>query len=389
MAIQMLHKINRPNCGNKLTHILNLEYLILSFACKPYASSHPTMEIFKREFNENGEWLFKKLWTNDKGVNQESDFFKNLIFFIEYVKSNAGEGTKVLEAFKNDTNYHEHLNDAKFKFIYASLNEATKQAIKPLMLSICSFFERGIKLSIKGEVITISRDILVTAFYEANPGLEVCPACDGPDPEKIGDKAYADADHFFPKSRYPFLSIHPENIIPVCLYCNQRFKLNKDPLETSIDSPLINSFHPYGRCAIDKIDIIIINENASERRICIRDQEGMPSRRISSLNRVFRLEERWNNQIRRIVRRTEDELRGAASRIIRYKREPLNEDDFEVELNEMLAEKKRKIRQEAYSIIYISYLNFVLTDENEFRSYFEKFCACQASGMLDYVSFTE
>lgn len=372
----MLHKISRPTCGDKLIYIMNLEYQILCFACKPFVPSDLTEDLFKREFNENGEWLYKKLWTRNGGTIQKSDFFNNLVYLIEYIKSNSEKGTAILEAFKNDTKYHEHFNDPEFKFFYnTTLDEATKQAVKPLMLSILNFFENGLKLSINGEVFAIKRDILIAAFYESNPNLEVCPACDGPSPEKLGNKVYADADHFFPKAKYPFLSIHPENIIPICLYCNQRFKLNRDPFDNSIEAPLVNSFHPYGRCAIDKIDVIITSENAGLRRICIKDREGMPSRRVNNLNRIFKLEERWYNPLHKIIiRRIEEELRDAARRITRYNRERINEDDFKVELNDMLDKGHQMVRREAYSIIYISYLNFILSDKNEFELLFEKFC---------------
>lgn len=343
----------------------------MCFACKPIASSDLTEDLFKKEFSENGKWLYKKLWTHNSGTIQKSDFFNNLVSLIEYIRSNSEKGTAILEAFKNDTNYHEHLNDIEFKFIYnTTLDEPTKQAIKPLILSIHKFFENGIKISIKGEVFTINRDLLIAAFYKSNPSLEVCPACDGPSPEKIVDRYYADADHFFPKARYPFLSIHPENIIPICLSCNQRIKSNRDPLDESTEAPLVNSFHPYGRCAIDKIDVMISNED-DLRRIYIRDKDGMPSRRVNSLNRIFRLEERWQNQLNRIRRSVEDVFREEAGRITRHKSEHF---DFKVELTDMLEKGHRKVGRDAYSIVYISYLEFILSDKNEFESLFEKFC---------------
>lgn len=46
-----------------------------------------------------------------------------------------------------------------------------------------------------------------------------------------------DIDHFFPKSRYPFLSITLSNLVPSCLSCNQRAKNDEDFYKNSIYPP--------------------------------------------------------------------------------------------------------------------------------------------------------
>jgi hypothetical protein len=83
----------------------------------------------------------------------------------------------------------------------------------------------------------------LAAFRDTNkPALTICPACDeqkysvsaGRKFTNLGAvKIYADIDHYLPKSLYPHLACHPYNLVPSCTTCNQRKKLDNDPLESA------------------------------------------------------------------------------------------------------------------------------------------------------------
>ena len=56
--------------------------------------------------------------------------------------------------------------------------------------------------------------------------------------EEKGKRAITpDLDHFYPKSKYPFLAVTLSNLIPSCLFCNQRAKNATDFYKTSIYPP--------------------------------------------------------------------------------------------------------------------------------------------------------
>lgn len=62
-------------------------------------------------------------------------------------------------------------------------------------------------------------------------GLLVCPYCNKRDIEQtIGryKKANPDLDHYYSRSKYPFLSLTINNLIPSCNFCNQKFKRDTD-----------------------------------------------------------------------------------------------------------------------------------------------------------------
>lgn len=54
---------------------------------------------------------------------------------------------------------------------------------------------------------------------------------------KGGLKAKADLDHFIPKSKYPMFAISLYNLVPSCIYCNQRFKRDHNTSFESYYSP--------------------------------------------------------------------------------------------------------------------------------------------------------
>ena len=49
-----------------------------------------------------------------------------------------------------------------------------------------------------------------------------------------------DLDHFFPKSKFPYLKFNFYNLIPICPFCNQKIKKDKNPFDFKW-----KIFHPY------------------------------------------------------------------------------------------------------------------------------------------------
>lgn len=85
---------------------------------------------------------------------------------------------------------------------------------------------------------SFDRARFVEMFKEENYG-RVCPLCDG-------DMNGPEVDHWLPKSKYPALSCHPKNLVPVCNRCNSRAcKGEQFPLDIGDPRPFDNWFHPY------------------------------------------------------------------------------------------------------------------------------------------------
>lgn len=77
--------------------------------------------------------------------------------------------------------------------------------------------------------------------------IRVCPYCNRqyitPIFEEDG-RMRADLDHFFPKNRYPYLSMSIYNLIPTCKFCNSSLKNIKEFKEDSMN-PYSHSFDDY------------------------------------------------------------------------------------------------------------------------------------------------
>lgn len=311
----MLHKINPPSCVSQLEQVIQFQRRVLVFSCRLRSPFTFKQEYLENEFGvEIGQWLWKQLWVKRRatGASEPSDFQKALQNFAGFMTKNPALETSILAAFNHDIDFHHYVNDPKFTFSYNSLEKQVRKVIKELLeLFYTELFASGFPEPIHGDKGkgTFDRDKFVNSFWQANPKLEVCPACDRPRSPMVDKKIYSDADHFFPKSSYPFLSIHHANLVPLCLDCNRTFKGDRDPIDDQPkEAPLLHTFHPYLSPAIEQVDIKTNRNTEGVRIIQIEDKAGMPSRRVESLNRVFKLEKEWLDGLRYSVDSIIDEV---------------------------------------------------------------------------------
>lgn len=64
-------------------------------------------------------------------------------------------------------------------------------------------------------------------YITNNVGLNICPYCNNEDIETInieGAETRPDLDHYYPKSKFPFLALTLSNLIPAGNRCNQKYK---------------------------------------------------------------------------------------------------------------------------------------------------------------------
>lgn len=76
-----------------------------------------------------------------------------------------------------------------------------------------------VRASIAGK--SYSRWDFIDGFLKANDALYLCAICDATAfRTQVDSRAHTSIEHFFPKSIYPHLAIHPYNLIPICTHCN-------------------------------------------------------------------------------------------------------------------------------------------------------------------------
>ena len=370
----MLHRIRPPACADHLACIMQFQRHVLAFACSLGTFEHLYEGDIRTEFGEEvGKWFWGKL---QKRNGAPSELHATLVSLIAFVQANPAAGASILAAFDHDTSFQGHLSDPDFRFHYTTvLDEQSRNAVRPLMQA---FYEdllaSGFPSCITGKTGLLDRDGFVASFWAANSKLEVCPACDGARPERIDIKVYADADHFLPKSKYPFLAVHPANLVPVCLACNRSFKTGRDPIDNPNDQPLVNTFHPYGRPAIDHVDVKVDRDDVGVRHVHLEDQGGMPSRRVVGLNRAYRLEERWPDSLKYEIKSL-CEILAEQGHLLQAYGYQVGADDLRMILTSQLQKHKDKVGQQHHCLLDVGYLDLALDDAGEFDDLLRQFLA--------------
>ncbi len=372
----MLHQIKLPAYHALLDSFLRLQYQFLEFVCTPKSSNPLTEDSVKAAFDEKiGAWLWSKLWSKKK--NEGTELFRDAQKLTRHVnEEDPSVRENILNTFEHDITFHKHIDDAGFQFAYTLLRDDTKALIKPVMVAFYDFLCDGFFIPGLSAKQYYKRQDVANAFHTENKkSLRVCPACDGQPPTVIKNHSHADLDHFFPKSLYPFLSIHPYNLVPVCTECNGKFKKAIDPIKDHTHESLLDTFHPYQRPAIDTLAVQIVkgvNEGeVGELKVQMHDTSckdvSKLSQRIENLNRIFDLQERWesvhlSNAIEDITQVFRDAKR-------RKEKAELREDTFVRErLEDILYDPTHKVGLKLYYIVTRSYANYILTNDEAFNN---------------------
>lgn len=163
-------------------------------------------------------------------------------------------------------------------------------------------------------------------------GIPVCPYCNR---EYINNyfnntnnhKSTADLDHFYPKSKYPFLALSLYNFIPSCQICNSRFKGDEDFYEGDYIYPYEEEFGDEAKFKTDfytneeikrdktkrlkkedayDISYLLGNSNNFKIEIYIKDSESKIGKKIDKSKNIFHLEDLYNSHkdyIREIIKK--------------------------------------------------------------------------------------
>jgi hypothetical protein len=293
----MLHRVNRPQCGTQMKSVYRLQYKVLAFACSTSALLlFSDQSVFVEKFGQRwGEWLFERI-SHNKKFNAA---FTNL---VRHINGDALKRHMILQAFLNDTRFHLRLNDATFGFQYRSLDQETKDLLKDLMeLFYDDLLETGFPVASSNSYGKFTRNDFRKAFWDANDGVDLCPACDGPKPPSRFRVVQSENDHFFPKSIYPFLAVHFSNLLPVCKYCNQSFKRSADPIDQHDNQPLRRSFFPYEMPAAERVQVVVSRSNTGERDVAIEAKDNDDTIRATNLDRLLSLKARWRDELQRVI----------------------------------------------------------------------------------------
>ncbi|MFT8340854.1 MAG: hypothetical protein ABF652_05395 [Clostridium beijerinckii] len=252
-------------------------------------------ELFKKDNKNENE--YKDTILNCIGYKSFSG--KNLTLFFKpemdmykkysksYIKSRLKEIKPINEKYYknqdydafvkeivNDINYIENLNEINKAFdnnlnaLKSELRQYISQdfSLDVFVKNIKESLEKWIKnyengfISINNYKDYLNRCINEKIQWSAYSfvfelGIKVCPYCNrqyiSPIYSESG-KVRADLDHFYAKSRYPYLSMSIHNLIPCCKFCNSSLKGDKEftyennisPYDKDIDDYMYFDYYP-------------------------------------------------------------------------------------------------------------------------------------------------
>ncbi|MCE5280357.1 MAG: hypothetical protein ABFD92_07945 [Planctomycetaceae bacterium] len=132
---------------------------------------------------------------------------------------------------------------------------------------------------------------LTRQAFLREPVFSICPYCDN-------QLQSTELDHFLPKSAFPFLSVHPDNLIPSCHDSNRGDrKGDTPPLDwTSLDQTA-EHFHPRWRSAVGKFKVAFIEQGARELVATLEALDPADQPKVANLDRLFRLAEFWGRTL--------------------------------------------------------------------------------------------
>lgn len=312
----MLHEINLPDCEQELRWIVDLQRRLLSAVCDPNTSATDvTVDWVKNRLEGmhlNDRWLTSFCKRQDRINGSKLQIIEHLQAIADFP---AQQKQQLLGAFENDHRFLDQFggNTAQqlqgIQALVAQL-PAAEISVRGLLETFYDpIFYKGAGYPIvRGNGQSEERfhkDIFLEGYARANEKLCVCPYCDG-DPG-----ATPQVDHFYPKSKYPQLSCHPLNLVPVCDSCNSTTnKGTKVPLDLHASDPMADWFHPYLRSVGDCYSVEFVTDAAGRTEAVLRGSDAQAQRRLDNWRELVGLRGQWQHGLRRKTRAAQTKLRG-------------------------------------------------------------------------------
>ncbi len=125
----------------------------------------------------------------------------------------------------------------------------------------------------------------------------ICPVCLNTISNGETDE---DVEHYFPRSKYPCLCLHPYNLYFCCSACNSRFKGVKSPLKGK-QRNIGTIFLPYLDTVKEQVQLEFENPKDKDSEVVkmlpAEETDLNATEKIKEFDRLFSLEERWSGQL--------------------------------------------------------------------------------------------
>ena len=213
----MFLEVKQAPCAEVPGRLMKMIQTILDYSIQSLVQE-PDFEELSESVEEDFRYLFGRAAVHS-AIEE--------LFELPYI-----ERTVLCEAFENDSEFKDHINDASYSFRRIPENE------NKVLSNLCNALYDEVRSGLPaGNKTEFNVRLLQTQFAQTNGALgRVCPVCVR---ELVFPLGEGEVDHYFPRKKYPALALHPYNLLPICSDCNGvRMKHMKSPFEASDRGPV-------------------------------------------------------------------------------------------------------------------------------------------------------
>lgn len=288
----MLHRIEVVACRPTLEWIVKLQTKLMTALCDPKTQPTDITVAWTQALltDTSSDWVSKYCgWYRTKGTDKHS-----MLTRMEALAALPDQDrTQCLAHFTSNLNFETafapSLAPARIKSCKKGLSDAAAVAYRDFLEAFYFIvLENGVPIPGSSSAgAKLRRADVTKSAQDSNPGLKVCPFCDG-------GKDGSELDHWLPKERFPELSCHPRNLVEICAACNgTENKGSKHVLDEAAAEPFADWFHPYLRNAHGTFAITINRGSVSLEALVPTNR-----RRLEHLDCLINLGSRWTSEYR-------------------------------------------------------------------------------------------
>ncbi|MDD5368040.1 MAG: hypothetical protein PHQ40_03050 [Anaerolineaceae bacterium] len=321
----MLHLLKPPKCGRELGYVIGLQRKTLEYSCAFTAYNDVDYGNFVGA--DFVAWLNSRRFTRDEQDKCVRKFFQD---FPRFLNCDPAQKQQVLKDFIHDQSFFRFLDDSTFKFFFSPAKSNVHTEAAKLLVYFYDFlgfagYPANVMARILGGANGFCKNDIVAGFKEINPSIEyVCPSCDNAftDSGNGNSEGYT-LEHYFPKSLYPSICLHPYNLIPICSKCN-KVKGDNDPLapkditDTAHPVPYGEVFHPIQRPVLSQAELnFSFIANCETMNFVSRDPAHLYLPSIMAYELLYDIPPRWKVVWKRVDKRVNDSIKNALKIFIR------------------------------------------------------------------------
>lgn len=251
--------------------------------------------LFQRSRPGIADWLLQEF----RGRQKNKQGLQRAV--AELFRLPAARRRAVADAVAHDMEFWQAGDGAGFYLQTAALPEGERALLHDFFLyfnDVVLARKRGPRLN--GRDCPATRAELSLDYYQINPVLnQICPVCLSQRRNAVREN---ELDHYFPKSVYPVLAVHPWNLMYICKECNQTYKKDRDCLSDG-SRALESVYRPY-RDTVREHAALEFHWKPGEEHEWVRLRpavgRGGEMEKISNFDALFQLEERWSIDAERI-----------------------------------------------------------------------------------------